>query len=228
MPCGIPLRGGNRDGALRTLRRNIASLQAARRQPPPVRVLAVKLLAAGAAGPVWLEIRPRSGMPAILSCGPSRARGGLDPRLRSHSRLSLADAMLLLGPLNQLGIHRSRRRIAEGPIGPSSVRYLATGKPWRSRPLLARQDTAAGPLGDRRPDRPAMSCGTFHMRRGGLDDHDGLDHAYVGRLTWDIRTRTHVHAAVSDSPGRFRGGSRGPGGMPQSQARPGEAPNGGN
>ena len=75
LPCGIPLRGGNRNGALRTLRRKIASLQAARRRPPAVRVLAVKLLAAGAAGPVWLEIRPRSGMAAILIWRPEPCRG---------------------------------------------------------------------------------------------------------------------------------------------------------
>ena len=184
LPCGTPLRGGIRNGALRTLRRNIASLQAARRQPPAVRVLAVKLLAAGAAGPVWLEIRPRSGMPAILFGGPSRARGGLDPRLRSHSRLSLADAMLLFGPLDQPRIYRSRRRIDDRPIGPSSVRYLTTGKPRRSRPLLARQDTAAGPLGGRRSDSPTMSCGTSRMWRAGLGaDHEALDRTCVERLT---------------------------------------------
>ena len=104
LPCGIPSRGRNRNGAFPTLRRNVASRQAARRQPPAVRVLAVKLLAA-AAGPVWLEIRPRSGMPAILSCGPKRAKGGLDPRLRSHSRLSRPCVLVLFGPPYPPTIH---------------------------------------------------------------------------------------------------------------------------
>lgn len=66
LPCGIPLRGRNRNDAFRTPRQNIGSLQAARQQPPAVRVMNVKLLASAAAGPLWLEIRPRSRMPAIL------------------------------------------------------------------------------------------------------------------------------------------------------------------
>ena len=110
--------------------------------------------------------------------------------------------------------HNDRPRGSGRPPQPPAVRVLAVK-------LLA----AAGRPGQK-PGRALLPCGIpllgGNMRRGGLDDHDGLDHACVGRLTWNIRIRTQVHATVSDFRGRFRGGSRGPGGLPQSQARPGK------